>query len=65
LKHPHLEDSWEISVDGETKNFTWSEKNCDLTNEAKQLLQLRTFNQHMVAGKEAYKELPEAVGGYD
>lgn len=40
-KTPYNEDSWEISVDGETKTFTWSDENCDVTNDAKQLLELR------------------------
>ncbi|AJS58615.1 hypothetical protein [Paenibacillus sp. IHBB 10380] len=62
---PYNKDSWKISVDGETKNFTWSDKNCDVTSDAQQLLELRTFIQNIVAGKDAYKELPQAEGGYD
>ncbi|MDQ0878854.1 hypothetical protein QFZ77_007513 [Paenibacillus sp. V4I3] len=62
---PYNEDSWKISVDGETKTFTWSDKNCDVTSDAKQLLGLRTFIQHIVAGKDSYKELPKAEGGYE
>jgi len=62
---PYNKDSWKISVDGETKNLTWSDKNCDVTSDAQQLLELRTFIQNIVAGKDAYKELPQAEGGYD
>jgi hypothetical protein len=42
-KTPYNEDSWQISMDGETKTFTWSDKNYEVTNDAKQLLELRTF----------------------
>ncbi|NIK78103.1 hypothetical protein FHS15_003241 [Paenibacillus castaneae] len=62
---PYNEDSWEIRLNGETKSFTWSEKHCELTNDAKQLLELRTYIQHLVEDKEEYKKLPEAEGGYD
>ncbi|MZQ86215.1 hypothetical protein GQF01_29355 [Paenibacillus sp. 5J-6] len=62
---PYNEDSWKISVDGETKTFTWSDKNCDVTSDAKQLLGLRTFIQHIVEGKDSYKKLPKAEGGYE
>ena len=62
---PYTEDSWRITVDGETKTFTWSGESCSVTNDAQQLLGLRTFIQRIAAGKDAYKELPEAEGGYD
>ncbi|BBH22833.1 hypothetical protein Back11_41780 [Paenibacillus baekrokdamisoli] len=64
-KTPYMEDSWKISIDGETKTLTWSEKSCDTTDDAKQLLELRNFIQHIVASKDAYKALPEIEGGYD
>ncbi|WP_260871016.1 hypothetical protein [Paenibacillus xylanexedens] len=35
------------------------------SNEADQLLNLRKFIQQIVETKKAYKELPEAEGGYD
>jgi len=62
---PYGEDSWEVSINGEAKTFTWSEKYCDLTNDAKQLLELRQFIHQIVVGREAYQKLPEAEGGYD
>ena len=62
---PYSEDSWKININGETKTFTWSDENCEITDDAAQLLELRNFIQHIVAGKEAYKVLPESEGGYE
>ncbi|KAI7248592.1 hypothetical protein KC345_g11845 [Hortaea werneckii] len=62
---PHQEDSWQITAGGVTRTLTWSDENCELTDDAKQLLELRNFISGIVAGKDAYKELPEAEGGYD
>lgn len=36
-----------------------------MSNDEKLLLDLRTYIQQVVNGKDAYKALPEAVGGYD
>ncbi|QOS79730.1 hypothetical protein JNUCC31_01895 [Paenibacillus sp. JNUCC31] len=65
LTEPYNEESWKITVDGEVKLLTWSDQHCDVTNEADQLLKLRKFIQQIVETKEAYKELPEAEGGYE
>ncbi|MFC5652311.1 hypothetical protein ACFPYJ_25005 [Paenibacillus solisilvae] len=62
---PYSVDSWKITINDETKTFTWSGENCEPTDDAKDLLELRTYIQHLVAGKEAYKALPEPEGGYD
>lgn len=62
---PYQEDSWQITVDGVTRDLSWSGENCELTEDAGRLLELRTFIADIVAGKDAYKELPEAEGGYD
>jgi hypothetical protein len=62
---PYSEDSWEVSINGQSKTFTWSEKYCDPTSDAKQLLELRKFIHQIVVGKEAYQKLPEAEGGYE
>ncbi|WP_219834008.1 hypothetical protein [Paenibacillus sp. R14(2021)] len=62
---PYNEDSWQIRVNGETHTWTWSDRHCKVTKDAKQLLALRTFIQQMVENKEAYNALPEAEGGYD
>lgn len=64
-KIPYNEDNWKITVDGEMKSLTWSDQHCDVTSEEDQLLKLRMFIQQIVETKEAYKELPEAEGGYE
>ncbi|OAB45578.1 hypothetical protein PBAT_11695 [Paenibacillus antarcticus] len=64
-KKPFSKDRWKISVNGVTKELTWSEEYCDVTSDAQELLELRTFIQDIVADKDAYKELPQAEGGYD
>jgi len=64
-KSPSTEDKWEITVNGETKTFSWTDKYCELTEDANQLRDLRTFITNMVESREAYKALPEAEGGYD
>ncbi|WP_160037081.1 hypothetical protein [Paenibacillus sp. An7] len=65
LKTPSKEDKWKVTVGGETKTFSWTDKNCGMTEDENQLLELRIYIQHMVEGFEAYKTLPEAEGGYD
>jgi hypothetical protein len=62
---PFSEDNWKVSVNGETNTFSWSNQHCEITDDAQQLLDLRTFIHEIVTSKEAYKELPEAEGGYD
>jgi hypothetical protein len=62
---PYQEDNWQITADGVTRNLTWSDENCELTDDANQLLELRNFIKDIVAGKDAYKALPESEGGYD
>lgn len=62
---PSNEDSWQITVDGEESTLTWTDQACGTTADAKQLLELRQYIQHIVAGKEAYQALPESEGGYD
>lgn len=62
---PYNEDVWRITVDGNLKIISWSDKNCDITNDANRLLELRKFIQHMVEQKDAYQALPAAEGGYD
>ncbi|MET1167600.1 hypothetical protein ABWV16_21320, partial [Bacillus velezensis] len=64
-KIPYNEDNWKITIDGEMKSLTWSDQHCDVTSEADQLLKLRKFIQQIIETKEAYKELPEAEGGYE
>ncbi|MBD7971002.1 hypothetical protein [Paenibacillus gallinarum] len=65
FKTPSNEDKWKITVDGETKIFSWTDQNCRMTEDANQLLELRIYIQQMAQESEAYKSLPEAEGGYD
>ncbi|WP_454191045.1 hypothetical protein [Paenibacillus sp. Marseille-Q7038] len=65
FKTPSNEDKWKVTVEGETKTFSWTDQNCGMTEDAKQLLELRVYIQHMAQESEAYKSLPEAEGGYD
>ena len=62
---PHEEDEWEIIIDGETITHSVSGAYCDPTNDTKQLIGLRDYIFSIVRGKEAYKELPNAKGGYE
>ncbi|RAP75702.1 hypothetical protein [Paenibacillus montanisoli] len=62
---PSNEDKWKITVNGETKTISWTDKYCAMTEDANQLLELRNFIKNIVESKEAYKALPEAEGGYD
>ncbi|MFC7677376.1 hypothetical protein [Paenibacillus sp. GCM10028914] len=65
FKIPSNEDQWKVTVDGQTKTFSWSDQNCGMTEDANQLLELRIYIQQMIEAKDAYKSLPEAEGGYD
>jgi hypothetical protein len=62
---PSNEESWKVTVNGETTTFTWTDEYCDMTEDADRLLALRKFIQGIVEGKEAYKALPAAEGAYD
>ncbi|WP_054955103.1 hypothetical protein [Paenibacillus dakarensis] len=64
-KVPYNEDEWRITVNGNIKMMSWSDKNCEISNDANQLLELRNEIFEMVQGKEAYQTLPAAEGGYD
>lgn len=62
---PHEDDEWEIIIDGETITHSVSGAYCDPTEDAEQLIGLRDNVFSIIRGKEAYKELPDAKGGYD
>lgn len=64
-KTPSNTDSWKITINGDRKTFSWTDEDCSVSNDEKQLLDLRTYIQQIVNGKDAYKALPEAEGGYD
>lgn len=65
FKTPSNEDRWKVTVDGETKTFSWTDQNCEMTEDANQLLELRIYIHYMAQESGAYKSLPEAEGGYD
>ncbi|WP_201003456.1 hypothetical protein [Paenibacillus glycanilyticus] len=62
---PSSTDSWKITVNGETKILSWTNEYCDMTKDANDLLELRSYIQKIVEEKDAYKALPAAEGGYD
>lgn len=64
-KVPSNTDSWKITINSETKTFSWTDRYCSMSNDEKLLLDLRKYIQQIVNGKDAYKALPEAEGGYD
>ncbi|WP_336771914.1 hypothetical protein [Paenibacillus sp. MMO-58] len=62
---PSSTDSWKITGNGEMKTLSWTNEYCDMTKDAKDLLDLRSYIQKILEGKYAYKALPAAEGGYD
>jgi hypothetical protein len=62
---PYSEDQWKINMNGKITSFKWSNENCVITEEAKNLEDLREFVLNIVKNKTEYKRLPEAAGGYD
>jgi len=62
---PHGEDRWEIRVNGKIKTIFWSGMYCETTRDARQLIALRNDIFNIVKTKEAYRKLPEPVGGYE
>ncbi|WP_160037077.1 hypothetical protein [Paenibacillus sp. An7] len=64
-KTPSNTDSWKITINSETRTFSWMDQHCSVSNDEKLLLDLRIYIQQIVDGKDAYIALPEAEGGYD
>lgn len=64
-QQPHEEDEWKIRVNGETIHHSVSGAYCDSTADASELFELRNYIFDIVKRKDTYKDLPEAVGGYD
>lgn len=62
---PFSEDSWSIRMNGKLLSFKWSEKDCEKTEDAGKLENLREFVFNIVKSKPEYKKLPEAVGAYE
>jgi len=65
LQVPYEEEYWTIQIDGEIREYYWTQEKCTLTKDAQQLRELRQTIFNIVKQKSAYQELPEAVGGYD
>lgn len=64
-QEPYEEDAWKITMNGKTYRLNVSEEYCELTDDAKELFNLRHKIFRIVRGKGVYKDLPDAVGGYD
>ena len=62
---PYGEDEWVILINGETIKHSVSETYCEPTHDAQQLIDLRETIFDLIKKKDVYKELPEAVGGYE
>ena len=65
IQTPSNTDSWKITINNETKTLSWTDQDCSISNDEKLLLDLRTYIQQILNGKDAYKAMPEAEGGYD
>lgn len=65
VQEPHEEDEWKITINGETITHLISGEYCELTNDAKQLIELRNYVFKIIKSKSEYKSLPESKGGYE
>ncbi|TFB22892.1 hypothetical protein E3U55_06535 [Filobacillus milosensis] len=63
-QEPHTDDSWKITIKGETITHEWTESYCELTDDARKLYDLRQEIWQLVRSKDEYKQLPKAEGGY-
>jgi hypothetical protein len=64
-RNPYHTYNFKIIVDGVEKNISWVDENVSQSKEAVQLRELFEKIQEIIEGKEEYKKLPEAKGGYD
>ncbi|AZN40936.1 hypothetical protein [Paenibacillus albus] len=62
---PYGEDTWKITANGITRELSWTDRYCSISDDAIQLRQLREDIMQIVAAKEEYKAMPESEGGYD
>lgn len=62
---PYGEDTWRITIDGMTRELSWTDRYCSVSDDAEKLKQLRNDIMKIVSAREEYKALPEAEGGYD
>lgn len=65
MQTPYGEDKWRIQLNDEIITFHWSGEFCDRTEDAWDLIELRDYIFSIVKNKEAFVNLPDAVGGYD
>ncbi|WP_277585235.1 hypothetical protein [Psychrobacillus antarcticus] len=63
-QQPYEKDKWEIIINGETIKHLISGEDCEPTNDAKQLIELRNYVFNIIKSKGEYKSLPESNGGY-
>lgn len=61
---PYEETEWTIMLNGERVTH-YIKEYCDPTKDAEQFLSLRNYVVDKIENKEAYKNLPNAKGGYD
>ena len=64
MQRPYEKDKWKIIINGETFTHLISGENCEPTNDAKQLIELRNYVFNIIKSKDEYKSLPESKGGY-
>ena len=65
MRTPFETYSLKIIFDGGEKNISWKDENVSKTKEAVQLRELFLKIQGIIIGKDEYKKLPPANGGYD
>ena len=65
MRTPFETYSLKIIFDGSEKNISWKDENVSKTKEAVQLRELFLKIQGIIIGKDEYKKLPPANGGYD
>ncbi|MER2263009.1 MAG: hypothetical protein ABS934_13435 [Psychrobacillus sp.] len=63
-QEPYEKDKWEITINGETITHFISGEDCEPTDDAKQLIELRNYVFNIIKSKVEYKSLPEPSGGY-
>lgn len=65
VQEPPEDEIWTITANGQQVEFRISGEFCEPTDDAQQFHQLRNYIWEIVERKEAYRKLPEVVGGYE
>lgn len=65
VQEPPEDEEWKITANGQEVGFQISGQFCESTDDAKKFRQLRNEIWKIVETKEAYRQLPEVVGGYE